>query len=129
MLAVRHVCSWRERHRMSHCVSGVEPALDVKFWMFKKHYLDKLKEYKVKIYPQVQYGQITPKGIKLTNKEGKEVFLEADNIVLAAGATPDKALGESLKGKYLEFAEIGDCVEPRRIREAIEEGIWAAVVL
>ena len=82
---------------------SIEPALDVKYWMIKKHYQDKLKEYNVKIMPQVKYGKITPKGIKLTNKEGKEVFLEADNIVLATGATPDKALGESLKGKYLEF--------------------------
>ena len=79
--------------------------------------------------PQVKYGQITPKGISLTNKEGKEVFLEADNIVLATGSTPNKALGESLKGKYLEFFEVGDCIEPRRIREAIEEAIWAAVAI
>jgi len=50
-------------------------------------------------------------------------------FILATGSTPNKALGEALKGKYLEFAEIGDCVEPRRIREAIEEGIWAAVTI
>jgi hypothetical protein len=37
-------------------------------------------------------------------------------------------LGKALKGKYLEFAEIGDCVEPRRIREAIEEATWSAVL-
>ena len=54
--------------------------------------------------------------------------MAADNIVLATGATPDKALGKALKGKYLEFAEIGDCVEPRRIREAIEEATWSAVL-
>ena len=65
----------------------------------------------------------------LSTKEGEVVFLEAENIVLAAGSTPDKALGQSLKGKYLDFAEIGDCVQPRRIREAVEEGMWAAVVL
>ena len=106
-----------------------EPALDVKYWMFRKYYQDKLNGYKVKVMPQVIYGQITPKGISLTNKEGTEVFLEADNIVLAAGSTPDKALGESLKGKYLEFFEVGDCIEPRRIREAIEEAIWAAVAI
>jgi pyruvate/2-oxoglutarate dehydrogenase complex dihydrolipoamide dehydrogenase (E3) component len=76
----------------------------------------------------VKYGKITLKGIYLTDKDGKDVFLEADNIVLATGATPNKALGKALKGKYLEFAEIGDCVEPRRIREAIEEGTWAAVL-
>ena len=106
-----------------------EPALEVKYWMFKKYFQDKLKEYNVKIYPQVQYRKITRNGVELTTREGEEISLKADNIVLAAGSTPDKALAESLKGKYLDFAEIGDCVKPRKIREAVEEGIWAAVAL
>jgi pyruvate/2-oxoglutarate dehydrogenase complex dihydrolipoamide dehydrogenase (E3) component len=105
-----------------------DPALDIKFWENRTHYWNKLKEYNVKIMSKVKYGKITLKGIYLTDKDGKDVFLEADNIVLATGATPNKALGKALKGKYLEFAEIGDCVEPRRIREAIEEGTWAAVL-
>jgi NADPH-dependent 2,4-dienoyl-CoA reductase/sulfur reductase-like enzyme len=108
---------------------STEPALDVKYWMFRKYYQDKMKANNVKIMPQVKYGQITPKGLSLTDKEGKEVFLEADNIVLATGSKAEKALGEALKGKYLEFFEVGDCIEPRRIREAIEEAIWAAVSL
>ncbi len=107
----------------------IEPALEVKYWMFKRSFQDKLAKYNVKIYPQVIYRKITDKGVELTTREGEKIFLEADNIVLAAGATPNKALGESLKGKYLEFAEIGDCVKARKIREAVEEGIWAAVVL
>ena len=106
-----------------------EPALEVKYWMFKKYFLDKLKEYNIKVFPQVQYRKITRNGVELTTREGEEILLEADSIVLAAGSTPNKALGESLKGKYLDFAEIGDCVQPRRIREAVEEGMWAAVVL
>jgi len=106
-----------------------EPVLDVKYWMLRKHYQDKLKEYNVKVIPQVQYKQITPNGLSLINKENTEVFLKAENIVLATGATPNKALGESLKGKLLELFEVGDCVEPRRIREAIEEAMWAAVVI
>jgi pyruvate/2-oxoglutarate dehydrogenase complex dihydrolipoamide dehydrogenase (E3) component len=104
-------------------------ALDVKYWMLRSYYKNKLAGYNVKIMPQVKYGKITPKGLSLTDKEGKEVFLEADNIVLAAGSIPDKALGESLKGKYNEFYEVGDCIEPRRIREAIDEAIWAAVAI
>ena len=106
-----------------------EPALDVKYWMIRSHYQDKLKEYGVKVMPRVKYGKITLKGLNLTDKEGTEVFLEADNVVLATGATPNRALVESLKGKFLEFYEIGDCVEPRRIRETLEEGIWAAADL
>jgi 2,4-dienoyl-CoA reductase-like NADH-dependent reductase (Old Yellow Enzyme family)/thioredoxin reductase len=107
----------------------IEPALDVKFWMFKKYFQDKLNGYGIKVFPQVKYQRITREGVRLTTREGKEVFLEAENIVLATGSTPDDALGLSLKGKYLEFAEIGDCVQPRRIREAIEEANWAAVLI
>jgi 2,4-dienoyl-CoA reductase-like NADH-dependent reductase (Old Yellow Enzyme family)/thioredoxin reductase len=106
-----------------------EPVLDVKYWMLRKHYQDKLNEYCIHVMPQVQYRQITMKGLNLVSKEVKDVFLEADNIILAAGATPNKALYESLKGKLLELFEVGDCVEPRRIREAIEEAMWAAVVI
>ena len=105
-----------------------DPALDIQFWENRTHYWNKLQEYGVKVMPQVKYEKITGKGLSLTDKAGKKVFVQADNIVLATGATPNKALGKSLKGKYLEFAEIGDCVEPRRIREAIEEGTWAAVL-
>ena len=74
-----------------------------------------------------QYLEITPKGIKLINKEGKEVFLEVDNIVLATGATPDKALAQSLRGKVPKLYEAGDCVEARRILEAVHEGARAAL--
>ena len=70
---------------------STEPALDVKYWMFRKYYQDKMKAYNVKIMPQVKYGQITPKGLSLTDKEGKEVFLEADNIVLATGSKARKS--------------------------------------
>jgi pyruvate/2-oxoglutarate dehydrogenase complex dihydrolipoamide dehydrogenase (E3) component len=107
---------------------SANPALDIQFWENRTHYWNKLKEYGVKVIPEVKYGKITADGLSLTDKAGKDVFVAADNIVLATGATPDKALGKALKGKYLEFAEIGDCVEPRRIREAIEEATWSAVL-
>lgn len=106
-----------------------EPARDVRYWMIRSHYQKQLKEYNVKVIPNIQYDKITRNGINLTNKEGKKIFLEAENIVLATGATPNKSLGELLKGKYIEFYEVGDCVEPRRIREAIDEGIWAAMAI
>jgi pyruvate/2-oxoglutarate dehydrogenase complex dihydrolipoamide dehydrogenase (E3) component len=107
---------------------SANPALNIKFWKNRTHYWHKLKECGVKVMPQIKCGKITLKGLNLTNKEGTAVFLEADNIILATGATPNKALGKSLKGKYLEFAEIGDCVEPRQTREVIEEGTWDAVL-
>ena len=65
----------------------------------------------------------------MTTRTGKQFFWPRITLFWAAGATPDRALPEALKGKYLDFAEIGDCVKPRKIREAVEEGIWAAVAL
>ncbi len=105
---------------------SAEPAEDVIYPDNKKLTLKKLE--KVTVLSGVkQYLEITPKGIKLINKEGKEVFLEVDNIVLATGATPDKALAQSLKGKVPKLYEAGDCVEARRILEAVHEGARAAL--
>jgi 2,4-dienoyl-CoA reductase-like NADH-dependent reductase (Old Yellow Enzyme family)/thioredoxin reductase len=106
-----------------------EPAIEAKFWMFKKYFLDKLAKDKVTIYPHVQYKKITPEGVYITTEDCKDIFIECDTVVLSTGSTPDNALAKQLKGKFSDFAEIGDCVKPRKIREAIEEGIWAAVQL
>jgi 2,4-dienoyl-CoA reductase-like NADH-dependent reductase (Old Yellow Enzyme family)/thioredoxin reductase len=105
-----------------------EPALDVIYPDNRFPLLKKLAEAKVKIEAGVkEYKEITAKGIKFINKEGNEVLLEVDNIVLATGAIPNKTLAESLKGKVPELCEAGDCIEPRRILEAIHEAARAAL--
>jgi len=106
-----------------------EPAIEAKFWMFKKYFLDKLSKDNVKIYPHVQFREITDKGVAIITEDGIEKFLECDTVVLSTGSTPDDKLAKALKVKYLDFAEVGDCVKPRKIREAMEEGIWAGVSL
>jgi pyruvate/2-oxoglutarate dehydrogenase complex dihydrolipoamide dehydrogenase (E3) component len=97
--------------------------------MFKKYFLDKLAKDKVQIYPHVQYKEVTSKGVSITTEDCKDIFIDCDTVVLSTGSTPNSKLAQSLKGKFSDFAEIGDCVKPRKIREAIEEGIWAAVQL
>jgi 2,4-dienoyl-CoA reductase (NADPH2) len=106
-----------------------EPAIEAKFWMFKKYFQDKLAKDKVRVYPHVQFKEITPKGVAIVTEDGKPVFLDCDTVVLSTGSTPDTALSEALKGKYADFAAIGDCVQPRKIREAVEEAMWAAAAL
>jgi 2,4-dienoyl-CoA reductase-like NADH-dependent reductase (Old Yellow Enzyme family)/thioredoxin reductase len=106
-----------------------EPAIEAKFWMFKKYFQDKLAKDNVRVYPHVQFKEITPKGVAIVTEDGKDVFLDCDTVVLSTGSTPDTALSEALKGKYADFAAIGDCVQPRKIREAVEEAMWAAAAL
>jgi pyruvate/2-oxoglutarate dehydrogenase complex dihydrolipoamide dehydrogenase (E3) component len=94
----------------------------------KKPLLERLEQKKVKIVAGVkQFKEITRKGIRLIDREGDEVFWEANTIVLATGAKPDKTLKGTLKGKIPEILEVGDCVEARRLLEAIHEGAKAAL--
>jgi 2-enoate reductase len=53
--------------------------------------------------------------------------VEADTVVLAAGAVPDTELLAALQGKVAQVVSVGDCVEPRSIREAVEEGYRAGL--
>ncbi len=50
--------------------------------------LERLIRRGVMMLPMVQYEEITAKGLVITDKEGKKRTLEADTIVLAAGAAP-----------------------------------------
>jgi hypothetical protein len=54
-------------------------------------------------------------------------FMEGDHIVLATGATSNHVLAQSLKGKIPEILEVVDCIEPRRLMEAIHEGAKAGL--
>lgn len=75
------------------------------------------------LLPGVQYKEITHKGIHFMNKEGREEFLEADSIVLAAGSRPNLKAIEIAKGKTKEqIYIIGDNLQPRNIKFAIHEG-------
>lgn len=105
-----------------------EPALDVIYPDNRLPLLRRLKESQVRIEAGVkEYKEITREGMRLINKDGNEIFLEGDHIVLATGATPNKNLAQLLKGKVPELFEVGDCVEPRRLMEAIHEGAEAGL--
>jgi 2,4-dienoyl-CoA reductase-like NADH-dependent reductase (Old Yellow Enzyme family)/thioredoxin reductase len=105
-----------------------EPAPDVAYPDMRKLLLTKLEESKVKIVVGVkQFREITSKGIAFIDKEEKEVFIEATNIVLATGARPKSTFARSLRSVIPELYEVGDCVETRRLLEAIREGAEAAL--
>jgi NADPH-dependent 2,4-dienoyl-CoA reductase/sulfur reductase-like enzyme len=85
-------------------------------------FLSRLLDKGVTLLREVKYNSVEPDGVKVTTKDGEERTIEADTVVLAAGSVPDKALYEAVKDKISEVYNIGDCVEPRTIRDAISEG-------
>ena len=70
----------------------------------------------------VQYEEITAEGLVVTNKEGQRHTVPADTIVLAAGSRPNTKLMKELERKVPEVYQIGDCLKPRSILEALTEG-------
>ncbi|MDO8490561.1 MAG: FAD-dependent oxidoreductase, partial [Dehalococcoidia bacterium] len=82
----------------------------------------RLGEKNVTMLTGVRYDEITDKGVAITTKDGKKTLVEADTVVLAAGAKPNKKLFEELQGKGIELHFIGDACEPRRIADAMADG-------
>jgi 2,4-dienoyl-CoA reductase-like NADH-dependent reductase (Old Yellow Enzyme family)/thioredoxin reductase len=99
--------------------------------------VDRLKQKGVRLIPNCQYLLATKTGIRIHVRGGVTSMAEiaadamknaaADTFVIAAGSTPNNDLAESIKGvKGMKVQSVGDCVEPRRILEAVTEGYKAA---
>lgn len=65
---------------------------------------------------------ITDSGVIVNGKQGKKKDLKADAVVLAVGLKSQDGLQQALAGKVPELRAIGDCVQPRKIMDAMWEG-------
>jgi 2,4-dienoyl-CoA reductase-like NADH-dependent reductase (Old Yellow Enzyme family)/thioredoxin reductase len=75
------------------------------------------------LIPNIQFKEITDEGVTVIHPDGREQFVEADTVVIAAGYLANDGLAKTLAGKtwdppYL----IGDCVKSGRIFGAIHDG-------
>lgn len=59
-------------------------------------------------------------------KDGEEVTLKADTVILSAGMKAKTAEADSFLSCAPEFAEIGDCVRARTVEQATKEAFYAA---
>lgn len=89
----------------------------------REAFLEDLEKSGVELLTGVTYKEVTDKGIILIDNKGEKRMIEADTIILAAGAKPDDRLYEEIKGKVKEVYRAGDCIEPRLIGEAVQEGM------
>jgi len=83
--------------------------------------LRRLRDAGVAMETKLKAEEITDEGV-IASRDGATIFLPADTVVLAVGMKPNKELAQALKEKVENLYVIGDCHEPRRIKEAIEEG-------
>ena len=59
-------------------------------------------------------------------KDGEDVTVTADTVLLCAGMKAKIAEADSFLSSAPEFAEIGDCVRPRTVEWATKEAFYAA---
>ncbi|NMB55815.1 MAG: FAD-dependent oxidoreductase [Leptolinea sp.] len=58
----------------------------------------------------------------LTTNDGQETRVAADTVIICTGIKANKTISESFYGITPDTFEIGDCVRPRKIMEAVFEG-------
>jgi pyruvate/2-oxoglutarate dehydrogenase complex dihydrolipoamide dehydrogenase (E3) component len=88
--------------------------------------LERLEKQGVRMFAGIKDEEVTEKGLRGKDREGRTILLEADTIVSAISSTPNNSLTQSLKGKIPTVFAIGDCVQSRKMMDAIHEGAATA---
>jgi len=95
----------------------------------RMHLLKFMEENNVKHYLETTCKEITDEGVVIVQKDGSELVLPADSVILSIGT---KALAQE-RDKFADVAfevtNIGDCVRSADIRHAIHSAFDAAWVL
>jgi len=93
-------------------------------------YEERFKKLKVSIHTGKRLEGVSDKGITVVDRYGIRTTISVDTVVLAAGFRPNRDLIDSLrKIPNLQVFEVGDCVRPRKIFDAIHEGHLSAKLL
>jgi pyruvate/2-oxoglutarate dehydrogenase complex dihydrolipoamide dehydrogenase (E3) component len=90
-------------------------------FIVKKVLLKTLGNNGVKMLTSTRAIAITNEGVVVERFSDKELLV-CDSVILAIGYEPRRDLSKTIDMGAIEFYEIGDCVEPRTVMEAIEEG-------
>lgn len=87
------------------------------------HHIEKCET--LKIYLSSTVTKITDKGVYLNDKDGKEVFVEADNVILSVGLKPKSKEAALLYLTGCQTRTIGDLKQVGTIIEATNDGYFA----
>ena len=93
-------------------------------------YEQRFRNLKTSVHTGKRLERVTGQENIVMDRYGARTTLTADTLVLAAGFTPNRGLIEDLKKESnIQVFEVGDCVRPRKIFDAIHEGHLAAKLL
>jgi len=88
--------------------------------------IDLLALHKVKIMTSTRVSEILDDGVVLVNEKNERKVMRCDSVAIAVGLKPNTRLYEQLREKIAYLYLIGDCKEPRKIKDAVWEGYVVA---
>jgi 2,4-dienoyl-CoA reductase-like NADH-dependent reductase (Old Yellow Enzyme family)/thioredoxin reductase len=84
-----------------------------------------LKERRVSTFLNWRLEKIEEGRVLLSDRDRNRKELGTDSVILALGLRPNQDLVEPLRKNFAEVQVIGDCLEPRKIYQAVHEGAFA----
>ncbi|OUM84668.1 MAG: hypothetical protein BAA01_05890 [Bacillus thermozeamaize] len=95
----------------------------------RNEYLKRLYSLNVKLLPHFDFGGICNDRVILRNLFSYETeqIEDWDTVVLSYGRVPNVELYEQIKGIAPIVKQVGDCLAPRTLEEAVYEGYVAAL--
>jgi len=88
---------------------------------YRPFFLARLKKTGIKMITSARVEEITEKGVRVSQVDGS-TWIEGNAVVLAGGYMANRQLVQELEGIVPEVHVAGDCITPRMIKEAMEEG-------
>ena len=96
----------------------------------KQVYENRLNECKVSFHTGQRLESLSEMTMTLVDRYGVRTEMTVDTIVLASGFRPNRDLIDSLRAESkLQVFDVGDCIGPRKIFDAIHDGHLAAKLL
>ena len=93
----------------------------------KLGFLERLSEQNIDIRLGMHLAEIVDDGVIMYDRQGKKTEIKGDSVVLAAGLSQNRDLFDTLSQvPDLEVYAVGDCMESRKIYDAVHEGYQAA---
>ena len=94
-------------------------------WMHKEGMMQAFAQAPITCRTGLRVSRVEPgKGVW-----AGEEFIPAESVVYAMGMRPAKETVAALQDVCLDTIAVGDCVRARKARQAMEEGMWAAIRL
>ncbi len=89
--------------------------------------IKELEKSRVAFRTNINGVRVMNEGLVCLDEQGKEEILTADTIICSVGQRPLRKTAESISSSVPESIEIGDCVKPSSVTEAVFRGYWAGM--